>query len=82
MESIITYQQFKTQNDLVKKQGLGYQPIQIYELILSPKGIGNDMVRLSTGQTVRIEGLINSVKYGMNYLTNPSKLNNWRGFSK
>lgn len=76
----VTYTQFKTNNDKVKKQGVGFQPVQIYELIISPKGVGNDMVRLSTGQTVRIEGLINSITYGMNCVTNPSKLKGWRGF--
>ena len=78
----ITYAQFKQNNDSVRKKGVGFQPVQIYDVIISPKGVGNDMVQLSTGQTVRIEGLINSITYGMNCVTNPSKLIGWRGFSR
>ena len=78
----MTYQEFKKMNDSVKSAMKGqYQPVTVREVVTSPKGVGMDGVYLSTGQFVRMEGLINSIRYGMNCLTNPSKLTSWRGFN-
>ena len=38
MKTGVTYAQFKTNNDKVKKQGVGFQPVQIYDIIISSKG--------------------------------------------
>lgn len=77
----MTYKQFKAQNDKVKKSK-NYMPVTIVAVNISPRSEQMDNVVLSTNQTIKIDGLVNSVANGMVCITNPSKLTNWRGFVK
>ena len=76
----MTYQQFKELNQAVKRKG-NYTPVTIAKVIISPQSVQMDSVLFTHGQNIKIDGLINNMRYAYMYVTNPSKLTNWRGFS-
>ncbi len=78
----MTYKQFKEANAMVRRKG-NYSPVTIAQVIISPASVQMDSVLFTHGQSIKIDGLLNNVvTFQYNYVTNASKLANWRGFDK
>lgn len=78
----MTYKQFKETNDRIKRTK-SFIPVTLFEIFPSQQSVQMDKVRTSTNPMgITIEGFVHAVENGIVCASNPSKLAQWRGFTK